>query len=303
MTKLEQFLKKNDALLVASDVGDCLATLNSTGRLGGPFYYYRGVARSSYRLHTSLDRALAGRTWDKARRELRFLEEFRRVAHNHLPITSLPTTLFGWLALMQHYQVPTRLLDLTRSPYIALYFAVRDWQAEADAALFAINPSGLHDATRHRLRKNNFPHALSDRHEFLMPDLARDELLTAAFLKGKYGAAAILEPMWVDRRQANQQAAFLISDASSGTLEDTLLDLLARDDMDPREREMLARNALDWSIVKLVIPSKLKKKLFLELDTMNVHAATLFPDLEGAALHIRENCIAEEWVLERHGPV
>lgn len=60
MTKLDRFLRKNDAVLVASTLGDCLATLSASGQMGSPFYYYRDLARSSYRLHTSLDRALTG---------------------------------------------------------------------------------------------------------------------------------------------------------------------------------------------------------------------------------------------------
>ena len=303
MTKLHRYLRANDALLVATDVRSCLEAIASTGRIGSPFYYYRGVPSAKYHLETSLDRALSGKTWDRARRELRFLEEFQRVAHNHLPSPSLPTTVFGWLSLMQHYRVPTRLLDLTRSPYIALYFAVREWNTNTDAAVFAFNPTGLHEATLHRLRAKEFPHSLPKYPEFLLPELAHDAYFTTAFLKGNYSIAAILEPTWVDRRQASQQAAFLTSDATSGTLEDTLADLVvSRDHLDEHKRAFLEKNAKDWSVVKLVIPSNLKKKLFLELAAMNVHAATLFPDLEGAALRIRENGIAEEWVLAKYGP-
>src|SRR5881227_953261 len=46
-----------------------------------------------------------------------------------------------WLALMQHYGAPTRLLDFTESFWIALYFAFED--AEEDCAVVALDRSSL----------------------------------------------------------------------------------------------------------------------------------------------------------------
>lgn len=51
----------------------------------------------------------------------------------------VPEDVIEWLALMQHFGAPTRLLDFTQSPYVATYFAVED--ATEDSVIWAVNES------------------------------------------------------------------------------------------------------------------------------------------------------------------
>ncbi|WP_020591591.1 FRG domain-containing protein [Kiloniella laminariae] len=61
-----------------------------------------------------------------------------------------PKESFDWLFLMQHYGVPTRLLDWSESPLVGLYFALEDMEAHSntDACLWRLRPAELNAVSR-----------------------------------------------------------------------------------------------------------------------------------------------------------
>lgn len=101
---------------------------DSDGEIDQKTWVFRGHKSVSYALAPSVERVAQDLPHPWKALEFQLLREFQAKAPLHVPTDRLPPAgdKLSWLALMQHYGVPTRLLDFTYSPYVALYFALRD---------------------------------------------------------------------------------------------------------------------------------------------------------------------------------
>lgn len=181
----------------------------------------------------------------------------------HMRYTRCPNDVDhgGWLALMQHYGLPTRLLDWTFSPLVAAYFATKfpfdsGTAAEpTDAIIWALAPTRLN---------------VSQGYKPLYPPLnARVvQQLVRPARKGddasKMGVLAVT-PLETDLKMLTQQGAFTVH------VIDTPLNQLP--------------NCSDW-LKRVIIPAQGVAGMARELDVLGVRLADLFPDLQSLAKEI-----------------
>jgi hypothetical protein len=220
---------------------------------------FRGLARSSYKNVSSLAR-LSGE-YDKLERHL--IRNFRKYAHRAAP----GPTSWDWLSLAQHHGLPTRLLDWTFSPFVALHFATASW-AEEEALLLAVDAEGAHgrlpDSLRDTLDRESAlvfttdmltKHA-ADLDEF--NELGRD---VDPFL-------LFFEPPSLDERIVNQAAV-----------------LSAMSDPTFQMEEWLDNHSDLWCAWR--IPPEVKAEVRERLDQANVNERVLLPDLDGLAAWLR----------------
>lgn len=100
----------------------------------GPIWY-RGHGKDSWPLLPAFYRYNPPR-----RSEHALLTKFRQSAT--MLVERPASDSFDWMFLMQHYGVPTRLLDWSESPLVALYFSVSSLEGQ-DGALWILKPSEL----------------------------------------------------------------------------------------------------------------------------------------------------------------
>ncbi|SEJ65241.1 FRG domain-containing protein [Deinococcus reticulitermitis] len=206
------------------------------------------------------------------------MRAFRKYAQANVV---LQDSVWSWLALGQHHGLPTRLLDWTYSPLVALHFLTADealydqdgliWRLNIDrtnaalpapasqllkregASVFTVDMIsllGLHDA-RHDLAFDAEMGWL----ERLEQDTGQPFLL-------------LLEPPSLDQRIVQQSALFSMLSNPEADLEGWL-----QDHPDAAQR--------------IIVPADLKWEIRDRLDQVNVTERTLFPDLSGLSQWLR----------------
>jgi hypothetical protein len=185
--------------------------------------------------------------------ESTLIKRFKQSAAMLISVT--PKDSFDWLFLMQHYGVPTRLLDWSENPLVALYFAVSSHgdKPGVDAALWSLRPS--------ELNKNA---GISDAdEEYFIPSFEDEELSNYSVEILRQNSRSQLKPLATIATRNNsriqaQHGVFTIHHNDKGPIEDV---------------------GDTTHVVKYIIPDNSRAKMHHQLKILGFTKFQLFPEL------------------------
>jgi hypothetical protein len=234
----------------ARSIGDLVRIICERVSAANRILWFRGHRSSTWNVAPSI--------WRKHDREAErnFTNRFRaRAAPRYRSVPPYDDHAI-WLSLMQHYGLPTRLLDWTRSPLIAAYFALADYiysdREPEDASIWVLEP--------HELNK-------SEGFDCITPSInahkCRD-MLRAAFTDDVAENDKVFAVMSAenDIRMFVQQGCFTIHSNQTP--------------LDKREGS-------EQYLSRIIIPAGDVKCLAVEIDVCGFRKGDMFPDLASLA--------------------
>lgn len=228
-------------------------------------HVFRGHGRADFELASGLARL--GERSNELEKHL--LRNFRKYADSStrqvdsIPDSFAPSNFWHWMALAQHHGLPTRLLDWTYSPLVAMHFACCEQSnMDVDGAIWKVDFDRTHELLPQPLRDilaEQGAHVFTD--EMLSSKLPGLDQLRASSIDSK-AEILFFEPPSLSARIVNQFACFSVQIGRCQPMTDWLL----------RHPELTA---------KIIIPAELKWEIRDKLDQSNVSERVLFPGLDG----------------------
>ena len=222
-------------------------------------YLYRGMPDASYKLTTSLSR-----NCKDFKKELEPCILMNFTKYGALEDPTIERSVWRQMFMGQHHGLPTRLLDWSHSPLIALHFAVTEENLDRmdarDCMIWRIDMKELHKMLPDKYRK-----LLDDNQTSVFSVNLLNEITTTLSqydedMQDK--SMVVIEPPSIDPRIVNQYSFFAIVPDAINNIE-----------------EFFDRNTNNT--VKYIIKKELRWRIRDMLDQQNISERLLYPGLDG----------------------
>jgi FRG domain len=292
--------------------GNCRELLTALIENNSMGWIWRGQADVAWDLAPSLARvvnnAKSNAFFNTRDNELETIRYFSAHARQTLARPPEDDDLLGWLFIMQHYGAPTRLLDWSRSPLVALFFALADESvADKDAALWFLSERQMRAKYWERPASAQLAYLRTAPHleEIVFNGNWYEQQNGLYHLVSSEGYKCPLPvyPKEQDARMIAQRAAFTCHgylgserfDISSieqdwSSLPELLMGLNGEflpGGKAKNEDRQWAPSPPGGLIRKIVIPRAFREQLLGQLLAMHISYDTLFPGIEGLGKNAR----------------
>lgn len=228
-------------------------------------YVYRGIPNIDFKLQTSIQRNCKGKQKELEKVILRSFTKYAAIQDHHIS-----ESMWRQMFIGQQHGLPTRLLDWTFSPTIAMHFATSGEQLAFmdlhDAVLWKIDMEEMNSLLPEKYRKvldHNRAYAFT---VGMLNQLAANIDTYDEDMQGK--GMVLIEPPSIDERIINQYAYFSIVPRQITNIE-----------------QWIDENTSNT--YKYIIDKDLKWRIRDVLDQMNVNERIVYPGLDGLSTWIK----------------
>lgn len=226
-------------------------------------FAFRGLSDSSYQLKNSFLRNCG----QKPELEYHIQRNFRKYAHTN----KLEKQNTQWLSLVlaQHHGLPTRMLDWTYSPFIAMHFATANTEKyETDGVIWKVDFVKVNKLSPEPLKGL----LSSEKCNVFTTEMLESQFQDLHSFDKIFGAnqSIFFEPPSLDGRIVNQFALFSVMSNPTAIFDDWL----------EKQPDLYRR---------IIIPKNLKWEVRDKLDQANITERVLFPGLDGLASWLKRH--------------
>ena len=260
---------------IINSFGDFLAELDAIGYVNSKLWY-RGTGDASYSLTPSLFRHKKAKSQsDLKRLELDLNDTFEMRSLPYAESRDWAKDEWERLFFMQHYRVPTRLLDWSGSPLVSMHFAVTSvgldklGNALTDVAVWVLDPARWNDAA---YADTGFSGGVLSAKDSWLKRYSPSEVYTSTgalppvAMRGVHNSARIVA----------QQGFFTVFGPQAEPMEKVFGWMKDNKTIFPAD-----------CLMKFVIPKDRVLTVRDEIFSLGVSESTIYPDLEGLAAELK----------------